>query len=187
MKAHATESGASNNSTPFMASIAACASFFSAYSMNAYPLTNPVRRSRFRWRFLMSPKSAKASWTSSSCASSCTPSTTMIHPSTERTGSFALPPASSPSTVSYSPLASSRSCVERERSYPRPCARAVGRQTPSDVSLGLSLTRTSEQTNTRTSECDYHHNVPFVYPYPRPYRPHRRAHRPKSVPPRAAP
>jgi hypothetical protein len=73
-------------------------------------LTKPVRRSRLRWRFLISPKSANwrtgqwergetiytqkaarnqvlerdretLSWRSSSCASSCTPVTIMIHPS----------------------------------------------------------------------------------------------------------
>lgn len=44
-------------------------------------LTKPVRRSRFKCRFLISPYSPKAFCKSSSCASSCTPVTRMIHPS----------------------------------------------------------------------------------------------------------
>lgn len=45
-------------------------------------LTNPVRRSRFKCRFLISPNSPKEFCRSSSCASSCTPVTRIIHPST---------------------------------------------------------------------------------------------------------
>lgn len=42
----------------------------------------PVRRSKFRCRFLISPNSANLSWMSSSVASSCTPVTNRIQPST---------------------------------------------------------------------------------------------------------
>ena len=45
-------------------------------------LTNPVRRSRLRCRFLMSPKSQNLSWMSSSCVSSCSPEMKTSHPST---------------------------------------------------------------------------------------------------------
>lgn len=48
-------------------------------------LTKPVRRLRFKCRFLISPYSPKAFCKSSSCASSCTPVTRMIHPSMART------------------------------------------------------------------------------------------------------
>ena len=44
-------------------------------------LTNPVRRSKFKCRFLTCPNSWKAFWRSSSWASSCTPVTNTIHPS----------------------------------------------------------------------------------------------------------
>lgn len=44
-------------------------------------LTNPVRRSRFRCKFLISPNSPKAFCRSSSCASSCIPVARIIHPS----------------------------------------------------------------------------------------------------------
>ena len=40
---------------PFAPSIAAWASFFVSYSISAYPLTNPVRRSRLRCMFRISP------------------------------------------------------------------------------------------------------------------------------------
>jgi len=45
-------------------------------------LTKPVRRSRFKCKFFISPNSPKASCRWSSCASSCTPLTKIIHPST---------------------------------------------------------------------------------------------------------
>lgn len=44
-------------------------------------LTNPVRRSRFKCKFLISPNSPKVFCRSSSCASSCIPLTRIIHPS----------------------------------------------------------------------------------------------------------
>eukprot|EP00964_Phaeocystis_antarctica_P112899 scaffold77016_cov60-Phaeocystis_antarctica.AAC.2 len=62
--------------------MASCACFSSSYSTRPYPLTNPVRRSRLRWRFLMSPKSQNLSWMSSSCVSSCRPVRMISHPST---------------------------------------------------------------------------------------------------------
>ena len=58
---------------PSIDSIASLASSNLAYSIKAYPFTNPLRRSRLTWMFLTSPKSANLSATSSSCASSWTP------------------------------------------------------------------------------------------------------------------
>ena len=86
--------------------MAACASAIVSYSTSAYPLiqavwfsrkvsktghgdrkdrrtlTYPVLRSRFMCRFLISPYSANLSIRSSSVASSCTPVTSTIQPST---------------------------------------------------------------------------------------------------------
>lgn len=50
-------------------------------TLNVVTLTNPVRRSRFRCRFFISPKSPNAFWRSSSCVSSWIPVTRIIHPS----------------------------------------------------------------------------------------------------------
>lgn len=46
----------------------------------------PVRLSRLRWMFLISPYSANLSWMSSSVASSWTPVTKRIQPSTAASG-----------------------------------------------------------------------------------------------------
>lgn len=66
---------------PSRFSIALFASSYVSYSTRAYPLINPVRRSKFMWKFFMEPYSEHKSNTSSSCASSWISVRKMIQPS----------------------------------------------------------------------------------------------------------
>lgn len=67
---------------PLSASRAAQACLYVSYSTSAYPFRKPVRRSKFKCIFLMSPYSQNFSCISSSCASSWIDVTNKIQPST---------------------------------------------------------------------------------------------------------
>ena len=60
-KAQSTRTSWSSINFPSMFSIARNASSFSLYSIRQYPFTNPVRRSKFKCTFEISPKSPKFS------------------------------------------------------------------------------------------------------------------------------
>ena len=60
-KAQSTRTSWSSINFPSMFSIARVASSFSLYSIRQYPFTNPVRRSKFKCTFEISPKSPKFS------------------------------------------------------------------------------------------------------------------------------